>query len=326
MKQHRAFISRSNLKVLKNGKKYLFLYHKKNNAFAVLVKRKNIFYLYTLSDPKQEIYFLHTRQKKNHVYALNHFKSIGYKRLISPYKKGYVISVSHKRYKGVKTLLFDLKDYSRLLKLYKKSIREYNANPIKSIKMPLPKSLILDYFNHYKKRAKNKNQFEQLQIIANKLKIRYTIPAKVSTQNSSGETKIDKKIVKEKQSTKESSNTQESSVWYDFSREKSKVEKIKKRESIQKQITTKEPAPLPYTYYKNASSLNELNTYLSKKTTIKSLSPSEYLALEQRKKRLEEKKLLKDGSIEELIAAYKHNKKPEFKQRILSLMKEKHKK
>jgi len=318
MKQHRAFLSRSDLKILKNGKKYLYLYHKKNNDFAVLVKRKNTFLLYILSNPKQKPYALRTRQKKKYTYAVNHFKSMGYRTFISPSKKGFIVSVSHKRYKGIKTLLFEVKDYTRLLKLYKKSIREYNATPIKTIKTVLPKSLIWGYYKHYKKQVKNKKQREQLQIIANKLQIKSAIPTKESTQTSSINTKISKETIKEKQDTKESSKTKEHSAWYDFT-----TNKTEEVEEIQEQTIQKKPVPVPYTYYSNTASLDELRMYLSKDTTKKSLSSSKYFALKQRENNLKDNKLLKEGSLEELIAAYKHNKKPKFKKRILSLMKEK---
>jgi len=322
MKQHRAFLSRSNLKTLKNGKKYLYLYHKRYNDLAVLVKRNNTFLLYTLSNPKQHIYSLHVRQNKNYNYALKHFKKMGYRTVTSSSKKGFLLTVSRKRYKGVKTLLFDIKDYTHLLKLYKKSIRTYNANRIRNIKTTLPKSLIVPYYKYYEKKARYKKQHKQLNIIANKLKIKGFKLAKKTTQVS------DVKIQDSEENTKETIKKPIKSSWYDFSsgETKEKVIKEETKEIVtleEKQIPQKKKALIPYGYYLNKASEPELRNYLSKETSKKSLSASKYLALQQRKKRMEEKRLLKEGTLDELISAYKRNKKSEFKQRILSLMKEK---
>ena len=328
MKHHRAFLSRSNLKILKNGKKYLYLYHKRYNDLAVLVKRNNTFLLYTLSNPKQDIYSLHVRQNKNYNYALKHFKKMGYRTLTSTSKKGFLLTVSRKRYKGVKTLLFDIKDYTHLLKLYKKSIRTYNANRIRNIKTTLPKSLILPYYKYYEKKARYKKQHQQLNIIANKLKIKGFKSAKETTQVSGT------KIQDSEENTKEAIKKQIESSWYDFNSGETKEEVINEvvppkeetKEIVtleEKQIPQKKKALLPYGYYLNQASEPELRNYLLKETSKQSLSASKYLALQQRKRRIEEKRLLKEGTLDELISAYKRNNKPEFKQRILSLMKEK---
>jgi len=312
IKHHRAFISRSDLEILKNGKKYLYLHKKKTNDIAVLVQRRNTFFLYTLSNPKQKVYSLRAPKKKKYSYALNHFKSMGYKAISSPSTKGFMITVSHQRYKNIKTLLFELKDYTSLLKLYQKAISGYNSNKIKIIKTQLPKSLILTYYKRYEKRTKNPKELAHLRIIAHKLQIKGPILAKKATQTSSIAVKETKKTVKEQEET---SKHKETSSWYDFSTNETETEK--------EPIIQKKPASLPYFYYLNNASLSELHTYLSKHTTKKSLSTSKYSALRLREKSMEEKKLLKTGTLEELIAAYKRNHKPKFKQRILSLMKEK---
>ena len=317
MKQHRAFFSRSNLKTLKNGKKYLYLYHKRYNDLAVLLKRNNTFLLYTLSNPKQQIYSLHVRQNKNYNNVLKHFKKMGYRTLTSTSKKGFLLTVSHKRYRGVKTLLFDIKDYTHLLKLYKKSIRTYNANRIRNIKTTLPKSLILPYYKYYEKKARYKKQHKQLNIIANKLKIKGFKSAKETTQVSS---------IKIQDSEKNTKKTIKSSL-YDFSSGETKEEVINEvilpKEETKEIVTLEEKQSPQNGYYLNQASKPKHHNYFLKETSKKSLSASKYLALKQRKRRMEEKRLLKEGTLDELIFVYKRNKKPEFKQRILSLMKEK---
>lgn len=311
MKHHRIFLTRSNLKIIKDGKKYLYLYHKKNNDLAVLVQRKNTFFLYTLSNPKQKTYSLRLAQGKKYTDALKHFRSMGYRSMTSTAKKGFLVSVSYKRYKNNKTLLFEVKDYTRLLYLYKKAIRNYDASKIKTIKTQLAKSLILPYFKRYEKQAKSKKQREQLQIIAQKLQLKRPNLDKKIVQTSSTKAKDNKNVIKEEIKTKKESEIKESSSWYTFSTKEIKIEEEK---------TAKVPVQIPYTYYLNNASLNELSSYLAGDAT---LSNSEYSALKQRERNMKEKELLETGTLEELIAAYKSNKKPKFKQRILSLMKEK---
>jgi len=316
VKHHRAFISRSNLKILKNGKKYLYLYKKKTNDIAVLVQRRNTFFLYTLSNPRQKVHSLYVPKKRKYRYAVKYFKSMGYKTISSPSTNGFILTVSHKRYKNIKTLLFESKDYTRLLKLYQKAISRYNSNKIKNIKTQLPKSLIFAYYKRYKKRTKNPKKLAHLKIIAHRLQIKGPVLAKKVTQTSSIAVKETKKTVKEQEEPQETSKHKETSSWYDFGT----------TETEKEPVIQKKPASLPYLYYLNNASLSALHTYLSKYTTKKSLSASKYSALRLREKSMEEKKLLKTGTLEELIAAYKRNKNPKFKQRILSLMKEKQQK
>ncbi len=77
-----------------------------------------------------------------------------------------------------------------------------------------------------------------------------------------------------------------------------------------------------YNYYAQKSSYEELNRYLSDEETKNTLSFNQYKQLKQRIAKLKEEKLLRDGSLEELISAYKVNKNAHYKSRILELMKE----
>jgi hypothetical protein len=65
----------------------------------------------------------------------------------------------------------------------------------------------------------------------------------------------------------------------------------------------------------------ELRSYLSEEDVRENLTYNQYRKL---KERLEEEELLREGSLEELIAAYKENKDPRYKAKILLLMKKVH--
>ncbi len=308
LREHRAFISRTHLKILDNNKKYLFFYKKDTNDIAVLVQRKNTFFLYTLSNPKEKIYTLMTLRQEGHLYALKHFKSMGYEILSSPASKGYILTVSYKRYKGIKTLLFESKDYTRLLHLYRQAISKYRFNIIKKIQTPLPKSLILGYYRQYRKKTTDPKKLRELNKIAKKLQIKIPQPSQKKVQSSTlTPKKTEQKIIPKEREEEEIQSKKKSASWYDFAINQ----------------TEKQQTALPYTYYLHKASLDELESYLSKDSTQKSVSASAYKALLRKKEHLQEQCLLKEGSLEELIAAYKRNKNPVFKARIFSLIREK---
>ena len=331
MKHHIAFLARDGLKIIKNNKKYIYLYNARKHELAVLLHKKNTFFLYAISTAEQNVHSLFITYRTKYTYALKHFKTKGYYPIASPASKGFLVKVSPRILNRVRTFLFDVKEYTRLLALYKKSIRSYDASRIKYIKTTLPSSLVYAYYKYYENKTKNKKAYKQLNIIANKLHIKGPYLAKHPIRASKISTTDAPK--KEEQSTKQKTeqtskdiaiDSQNTSLkndipWYDFSK-KEPLEVVKKEE---KQSIQKKPKVMPYRYYLNTATLNELQTFLAKPENKKSLTHSKYLALKQRKDTLKEQKILKEGNLEELIAAYKHNKNPKFKARILSLMKEK---
>jgi hypothetical protein len=254
MKHYRAYFTRTELKTIKEDQKYLYLYHEKKKELGLLLHRKNQYILYNLSKPEQPELVLHAGQETTYSHVVKSFKRKGFTPIASLDTVGYIVSVAPRRYKGVKTLLVEIQNYSQLQELYKQAIRTYNANMIKNIQTKLPKHFVYDYYKRYEKRAKTSTQLAQLQIIAQKLQ-------------------------------------------------------IKTQEEI-------------YTYYLDEASLDALSAYLAQKDTRASLSYHQYTMLKRRKRSLQEEKLFNEGSLEDLIAAYKINKNPKYKKRILSLMKD----
>lgn len=255
MKHHRAYFTRTELEPIKKDQKYLYFYDKKKKDVGFLLHRKNDYILYNLTNPEQPALTLNTDPKTTYTHILKSLKRKGFTPVDSLYSVGVIASVAPRRYKGVKTLLVDVQDYSHLQDLYEKAIRTYNANGVKNIQTKLPKQLVYDYYRRYEKRAHTRRQLAQLYIIAQKLQ-------------------------------------------------------IKTQEEI-------------YTYYLKDADLDTLSAYLSQKETRGSLSTRQYKLLKRRKKFLQEEKLFNEGSLEDLIAAYKKNKNPKYKERILLLIKEK---
>ncbi len=283
MKQHRAYFSRSELQIIKDDKKYLYLYDAKKNDLGILLHRKNQYLLYNLSDPEQPTLAMTENKKTTLAYVLKRFRGKGYNPITSLHSIGVISSVSLKRYKGIKTLLVETQEYSNLQDLYKSAIKTYNADKIKNIKTTLPKQLIVDYYKDYEKRATTEIQLEQLQIIAQKLQIK-----------SKG---IPDKTQKEKEE-----NPQD--------------------EPIQEESFISTPVKKPYAYYLEEASLDEIQTYIAQSATNNTLSNHRYTMLKRRETSLKEEELFNQGSLEELIAAYKVNKDPKYKKRIMTLMKD----
>ncbi len=316
MKQHRAYFSRTQLKTIKGGKKYIYLYNAKTNDIGVLLHRKNQYVLYNMSNPKQKPFAINAHSNKSYQQSLRAFKSKGFKVIKSLASVGHTVSASHRRYKGIKTILIEVKEYSQLQGIYQKAIKSYDASKIKRIKTKLPKSLISTYYAKYKKSAKTRTQLLQLKIIADKLDLKApmipqkkTLKKKQPTPKKVLNTKIKKEIVKEK-TIKEIKEVKEEKI------------EIPKTKIVTPIVPKKPSATQLYRYYVNRASLSELTTFLSKQTTRYSLSHSKYNRLKRRKVELQEERLFNQGSLEELIAAYKVNKNPKYKKRIMSLMKD----
>ena len=289
VKHHRAYFTRENIKPIQNGRKYLYLYHAKGKDLAILLHRKNKYQLYSLTYPDKKVLIFKTHKAKDRT-ILKNLRRKGY-HPVSPATIGYTSRVSMQRYKGLKTLLVEVDDYSRLQNMYKKAIRTYNAQNIKHIKTKLPKELISSYYKQYHKRAKTQKQLEQLQIIAEKLELNSAGAVVQTTKEDS------KQIVEEEKVTEE---------------------KVPKEVKVIKAIKKPREVTKPYSYYLESASYNELNTYLSTSESREDLTYNQYNTL---KERLKEERLLVDGSLEEVIAAYKKNKDPRFKTRSLELMK-----
>jgi hypothetical protein len=322
MKHHRAYFSRGQLKTLSNGKKYLYLYHAKTNEIAVLLHRKNQYVLYNMSKPKQQPYTMNVTSKTKYWQVLKGFERKGFKIIKSLASVGYTASVSRKKYKGLKTILIETQEYSRLQTLYKKAIKTYNASKIKNIKTRLPKSLISSYYDQYKKRAKTRVQLVQLSTIAKKLKLQAPkVPEKALKKQKITPSKQKKHIAhKDKPSTQIEEKVEEKT---EVLSKPTVVQEKPSTKPIVKKVSPSKPSAKPYTYYLKHASLSELSTYISNKATKNSLSYNQYNMLSRRKVVLQEERLFEHGSLEELIAAYKVNKNPKYKQRIMKLMKDK---
>lgn len=318
-KFHRAYFTRENL-LLINGRKYLYLYKKKTNDLAILLHRKNKYLLYSMSAPNQQPYTMKVTSKTKLSKVLKGFRKHGYQAIHSLADHGYVSSVSYKKYKGLKTILVETKKYSRLQNLYRSAIKSYNARKVRYVKTKLPKQLIRNYYYFYKKHATTREQMIQLQSIAKKLELPIpALPKIVETakksmksptkSHSSNNIIIKKRIIKNQ---KEHIAT-ESDI----------APEIKPSKIIPVTLPTTVINTKSFNFYLNQASIDELTRYTESTSTKTSLSYTQYTQLLNRLDRLKEEKLIRDGTLEELIEAYTINKNPKYKQRIMSLMKEK---
>jgi len=278
IKHYRAYFHRTHLKPIRHGKKYLYFYNRKRKELAILLHPKNKYILYSFSHSGSKIK-IRSDRKHSYYQMIKVLKHKGY-RITSPHAVGYTAKVSLRRYKKVKTLLVEVKNYQYLQNLYKKAIRTYNAKKIKNIKTKLPKVLIESYYKKYKAQAGTEEQLKQLAIIATKLRLNKPV-----------------------------STTEETIIQ-------------KEETQTQTHIDTKEDtARQQYSYYLKNASYYELNNYLSTSDAKSVLSYSQYNTLKSRNNQLQEQDLLQNGSLEELITAYKKNKNPHFKSKIMQQIK-----
>ena len=285
---YRAYFTRSQLKPIKKNQKYLYFYNKKKKDLALLLRRSNKYYLYSLYHPKVGKITINTHKKTRYRDIVKALRRQGYF-ASSPRAVGATSKVALRRYKGIKTLLVEIKDYRTLQIKYRTAIRTYNASKIEHIKTRLPHTLIANYFNTYRKRATTSVQKEQLARIANKLHL------------NTPEIKQVKQEIEE------------------VIQEEEEVQAVLAKE-IPEPILVEEPSS--FDYYAQEASYYELDNYLTDSVSKDKLSFNQYTQLNKRHAKLKEAKILKEGSLEELISLYKTNKNPKYKSRILELMKE----
>jgi len=287
VKSYRAYFQRSHLRTIRHGKKYLFFYNKKSRDLAILLHPKNRYILYSFSRPNKVIR-IRSDRKHGYYHMIKALRHKGY-RVTAPHTVGYTTKVSLRIYKKVKTYRVEVKDYQHLQNLYKHAIRSYDAGKITKISTRLPKVLIDPYYKKYKAQATTWEQLRALDLIADKLRLEKPVATKEKLEKP---VTTKEKTVYQKTQPKITHNTQEDNA---------------------KQI---------YIYYLKKASSHELDRYLSGSEAKKTLSYEQYNTLKRRNNYLKEKKLLENGSLEELITAYKKNKNPKYKSKIMQRIKE----
>lgn len=283
---YRAYFVRTRLKPIRNNQKYLYFYNKKKKDLAILLHKNDQYILYSLFHPEASKLTIRTDNKTRYSTIEKALEKKGY-HLSNPQEASATSFVALRRYKGIKTLLIEIKDYSALQRKYQKAIKSYNAASIQHITTKLPHSLISEYYDSYYKQAKSDEARAQLKTIAKKLQL---------------------ESPEEIQSNKEVKAALE--------------QEIPEEPKVQEDTEDPKASTLSFTYYAKKASYDELDSYLAESTPKSTLSFNQYAQLEQRHATLKEEKLLNDGSLEELISAYKVTKKPRYKKRILELMKE----
>ena len=262
VKHNRAYFSRENLRLFANKKPYLLLTHQKRHDLGVLLHRGNTYELYRFFSPSKAP----LRFKTSHHRLFGKLAQYGYAPLKDPKEKGYIIHSGPRRYKGVKTYLIDITDYSKLKTRYENAIRSYRSDMLSGIHDSLPKQLIEPYLRYYSQRADTEEKKEEIQHIAKKLQIALDSEQTAST------------IVPVTNQT-------------------------------------------PYHYYHYRASMYELGNYLNTPQSRIDLTPAQYTILQHRLETLQKEKLLQEGSLETLIAAYEKNHDLRFKRRIMELIK-----
>jgi len=178
VKEHKAYFTRTHLKTVWKGKKYLFVYHPKKEDLAILLRKGNTYMLYSFTKPGSRVQKFSVSSGS----LLRMLRKSGYTHNKNLTELGFVIYTGLRRYKNVKTLMVDVKDYRPLKKRYEEAIRTYDASKVSDIGTHLPKGMIAAYFTDYFNQAHTPKQKEQLQKIAAKLKLGVVEDSDESTQ------------------------------------------------------------------------------------------------------------------------------------------------
>jgi len=307
VKHHRAYFTRTNLQPVIDHRKYLFLYSPQKQDLALLLHRNGHYLLYSFTKPQSRVLKLKRKGNVSRRSLLRSFAKAGY-HIANLTRLGFDAKVGLRRYKGVKTLMIEVKDYRKLKKRYESAIKHYQADKVLRIRTPLPKKFVNSYLIYYYKRAKTPAQKQALHRIAKKLHIvlpgsrhrTHKVPA-AHTKAPDKSTALPNTTPKAKPAVSDDTEEETETIGY-----------------LEPQPTTK-----PYPYYLHQASLYELSNYLDDPQSRRDLSYGRYRILKRRLAKLKEEQLLQEGSLESLIAAYKKNKNPQFKQRILELLKKK---
>jgi len=305
VKHYKAYFTRNNLLPVENKKTYLYFYNKKEKDLSLLMHRSDRYILHSLYHPEKSAFTLGSHSYTKLKTIEERLLSLGYRR-ISLNKIGATSKASETTYKEIKTLLVEVKDYSQLQKVYKRAISNYDTRKVRKIKTILPKVLISHYYKTYLKKAKKQKQIDSIKYIGDKLRLdTSSLPARSISSNEKPPVKKKKKKKKVKAVEKK------------HEEKNLEVEIIK----VDRVIKKKAPAPKPYTYYLNSASSGELKNYLNQSES-KRLTAGERNMLKAKLVKFKDDKILKNGSLEDIISAYKTNNDPRFKNKIIILMKE----
>jgi len=119
MTHYAVFFPREDLNFIKNGMKYLYFYNKQKKRLSILLHPKNTYLLYSLTKPNAPVLSL---DNNRYLTILKILHKKGYQLLKTPKEKGYLITVLPRIYKGIKTILVEVKVYTDTQKLYQRNI------------------------------------------------------------------------------------------------------------------------------------------------------------------------------------------------------------
>ncbi|MCF6207724.1 MAG: hypothetical protein L3J47_12685 [Sulfurovum sp.] len=108
VKEHRAYFTREGLRPVLRKQKYLFVFRPKEKHLYVLLHKENRYLLYNLSVPnKQPITFTVSSEKQ----LLRSLRKAGYMQPENLEALGFTVKTGLRRYKGVKTIMIDVKEH-----------------------------------------------------------------------------------------------------------------------------------------------------------------------------------------------------------------------
>jgi len=263
VRHYRAYFTRADLSLLPNKKRTMFFEHTKHHTLAVLLRRRNRYELYDMSDPSHPKIRFETPKPLSLSALYRRLRRYGY-RPANLQKLGIQVAIAPRRYRGVKTWMIEIEDFSRLKKRYLKAIKLGQSALVRRLK-PIPAVLIAPELRAAFIAARTPKKRKALIRIARRLRI--NLP-----------------------------------------------------ETSHPAQTSQSSSPHRFEYYLKRASESELRKILNTSTEKTKINSVQRRALRQRLHQLERDRLLKKGSLDELIDAYRREKDPLLKRRIMELL------
>ncbi len=168
LKHYRAYFARSDLRPVAHKRKYIFFYNPKKSDLSLLLNHQGRYVLYSFTNPHQEVRLFKQRVRVSSRTLFRILAKRGY-RIANLTQLGFDVKVGRRLYKGVKTLMFEVKDYRNLKKQYRLAIKTHQPSKVAHLHTPLPQKFIRPYFEYYRKRAKTPKAREALYRIGKQL-------------------------------------------------------------------------------------------------------------------------------------------------------------
>jgi DNA-binding phage protein len=176
VKRFRGYFRRDSLYRFDDGKRTRFLYHPKRHEAALLLHRKDGYYLYPFRlKHAKPVRYGNARTSLSE--AMRKFASYGYRHMVQPEANNFIITTGLRRYKGYKTVMVELADYHNLHQHYLDALKRKDFATL--MRLPdIPSQLIRETLVRTYRSETDPTLRKRLEKVADKLGIKLPLSQK----------------------------------------------------------------------------------------------------------------------------------------------------